>query len=121
MAFAANNTCNTVNDYSVFSYEQEIPSNEKPHRFNSFALDSNVPYGYGSCKSIEALTDKICDMYENMVLPAIPNGLCGCIYTQLSDVEEELNGFYTYDREICKVEKNKIQHIAKKIASAIMF
>jgi hypothetical protein len=38
-----------------------------------------------------------------------------------SSREEELNGFYTYDREICKVEKNKIQHLAKLIASAIMF
>ena len=78
-------------------------------------------YGYGTCKSSETLTDRICDMYEKMVLPAIPKGLCGCIYTQLSDIEEELNGFYTYDREICKVEKNKIQHLAKLIASAIMF
>ena len=83
--------------------------------------NSKKTYGYGSCKSIETLTDRICDMYEKMVLPAIPQGLCGCIYTQLSDVEEELNGFYTYDREICKVEKNKIQHLAKLIASAIMF
>lgn len=78
-------------------------------------------YGYGSCKDEAALTDRICNMYDKMVLPAIPKGLCGSIYTQLSDVEDEINGLYTYDRKICKVNKNQMQLLAKKIASAIMF
>ena len=43
-----------------------------------------------------------------MVLPAIPEGLCGCVYTQVSDVEGEINGLYTYDRKICKVNKEKL-------------
>lgn len=30
-------------------------------------------------------------------------GLCGAVYTQVSDVEEEINGLYTYDRKICKI------------------
>ena len=33
----------------------------------------------------------------------IPNGLCASVYTQLSDVEEEMNGIFTYDREVCKL------------------
>ena len=32
-------------------------------------------------------------------------GLAGAVYTQLSDVEEETNGLYTYDRKVCKVER----------------
>ena len=32
-------------------------------------------------------------------------GLAGAVYTQLSDVEEETNGLYTYDRKFCKVER----------------
>ena len=35
----------------------------------------------------------------------IPDGLCACVYTQLSDVEEEVNGIFTYDREVKKIEK----------------
>jgi hypothetical protein len=58
-------------------------------------------------------------MYEKMIIPAIKHGLCGCVYTQLSDVEDEINGFYTYDREVCKVEKEKIQEISKKIFEEI--
>ena len=54
-------------------------------------------------------------MYENMILPFIKDGVCGCIYTQLSDVEDEINGLYTYDREICKVEKEKLLEIKDEI------
>lgn len=50
-----------------------------------------------------------------MVFPAVLDGCCGCIYTQLSDVEEEINGFYTYDRQVCKVEKDKLLRIASKL------
>lgn len=31
-------------------------------------------------------------------------GLSGAVYTQLSDVETEINGLYTYDRKVCKIE-----------------
>ena len=48
-------------------------------------------------------------MYEKMVLPGIKKGVCGCIYTQVSDVEDEINGLYTHDRYVCKVEKKKMQ------------
>ena len=45
------------------------------------------------------------------VLKNIPLGLSAIIYTQLSDVEDELNGFVTYDREVIKVDPNKIKEI----------
>lgn len=72
-------------------------------------------YGYGGYKTSEELTSKIIDMYENLVLPYIDKGLCGCIYTQLSDVEDEINGLYTFDRELCKVVKCQMVEISKKI------
>ena len=79
------------------------------HMFN----ESNK-YGYGTVESEEALTSKIEEMWEKMVFPSIPGGLCGLVYTQVSDVEDEINGFYTYDRQICKVNKEKIKALAKK-------
>jgi hypothetical protein len=76
-------------------------------------------YGYGNCDSVKTLTEKIVAMYEKMILPAIKEGIAGCVYTQLSDVEDEINGFYTYDREVFKVEKDKMQEIAKRINELI--
>ena len=72
-------------------------------------------YGYGSAATAEDLTGRICEMYETMILPAIPKGLCGCVYTQVSDVEDEVNGLYTYDRKVCKVDKQAMRAIAAKL------
>ena len=49
-----------------------------------------------------------------MVLPSIKDGLCGLVYTQLSDVEDEINGLYTYDREICKVNKERMRALTAR-------
>ena len=72
-------------------------------------------YGYGKCKDSEDLTERIVSMYHKMLLPAIKKGACGCVYTQLSDVEDEVNGLYTYDRQVCKVIKDKMQQVAKEL------
>ena len=85
-------------------YTRAIPG----HRFNE-----DAKYGYGSAETEEALTARIEKMWKEMVLPAIPAGLCGVIYTQLSDVEDEINGLYTYDRQVCKVDKERIRGLAE--------
>lgn len=76
-------------------------------------------YGYGACKNTEELTDKIIYMYENMIVPSVSDGLCGCVYTQQSDVEDEVNGLYTYDRKVCKVDKIKMKELAEQIFSKL--
>ena len=76
-------------------------------------------YGYGTCKDEADLTGRIEEMYEKMIIPGIEKGVCGCIYTQLSDVEDEINGLYTYDREVCKVDVEAMRAVADKIAEKI--
>ncbi|MBQ8653498.1 MAG: glycoside hydrolase family 2 [Clostridia bacterium] len=79
------------------------------HRFKE-----DGKYGYGTAGTEEALTERIVQLYREMVLPSIDNGLCGVVYTQLSDVEEEINGLYTYDRQVCKVDRARIRSILKE-------
>lgn len=76
-------------------------------------------YGYGGSADTAKLTEDILNLYEIMVLPAVPKGMCGCVYTQLSDVEDEINGLYTYDRKVCKVDKNQMLKMAKKMQEAV--
>ncbi len=76
-------------------------------------------YGYGGSDDSAKLTEDILSLYDVMILPAAPKGMCGCIYTQLSDVEDEINGLYTYDRKVCKVEKDKMREMAKKLQEAV--
>ena len=72
-------------------------------------------YGYGKTKDSHELTETIANMYRKMLIPAIAKGACGCIYTQLSDVEDEINGLYTYDRKVCKVEKELMRKVAEEL------
>ncbi len=72
-------------------------------------------YGYGKTESEEELTSAIIRMHEKMTIPSIRNGLCGVVMTQLSDIEEEINGLYTYDRQVCKVDKKRIQEENRRI------
>lgn len=72
-------------------------------------------YGYGKTDSEEALTDKIIEMHDLMSIPSIKNGMMGIIYTQVSDVENEINGIYSFDRKICKVNKERIREVNRKL------
>ena len=78
-------------------------------------------YGYGKCDSMGSLTDRIFRMYDEEVIPNMENGICGCIYTQLSDVETEVNGLYTYDRGVCKINKARMKELAFKLAKAYSY
>ena len=53
------------------------------------------------------------------MLPAIPKGLCGAIYTQLSDVEDEVNGLLTYDRQVLKPQAAPLRALAERLHRAM--
>ena len=72
-------------------------------------------YGYGGCQNSDDVSKKVREAYDRTILPVIEKGACGSIYTQLSDVEEEINGFYTYDRKVCKVNKEEMLRLRKEI------
>lgn len=81
--------------------------------------NDKVRWGYGICKSKDELTNKMIEMYETMVIPAIKNGLCGVIYTQVSDVEGEVNGIYSFDRKQIKIKEDKIKNINNRIKQTL--
>ena len=49
------------------------------------------------------------------IKPNVKKGLSAFIYTQLSDVEEEMNGFVTYNRQEIKVDVPVIKQINDEI------
>ena len=60
-------------------------------------------FGYKKYDTPEALDIAFHQFIENEIHPLIQKGLSGIVYTQVSDVEEEVNGILTYDRKICKI------------------
>ena len=75
-------------------------------------------YGYKSCKSKEHFQTSLSELYITKVLPAIQRGLCAAIITQVSDVEDEINGMLTYDRRVCKADAESMQQIARALQDA---
>ena len=60
-------------------------------------------YGYGICKNKKDLEKRFLERWSG-VRNLIPQGLSASIYTQWTDVEEEVNGVFTYYREVRKIE-----------------
>ena len=76
-------------------------------------------YGYKSCRSLEDFQTSMEALYHSRILPAVPNGLCAAIYTQVSDVEDEINGLLTYDRKFCKANEAAMTAIAQLLREAL--
>ena len=70
---------------------------------------------YKTFKTKEEWLTAFEEMIKRDVINNIPNGLAASIYTQLSDVEEEMNGFITFDREVVKVEAESIKAINDQV------
>lgn len=64
---------------------------------------SGKTYGYKICSSQEEFQTAYHKLMSEEIDPLKEQGLCGAVYTQLSDIEDEINGLMTYDREVCKL------------------
>ncbi len=75
-------------------------------------------YGYKTFSIREEFENALIDLYENEIIPAVKDGLCGAVLTQITDVEDEINGLVTYDRKTVKVSEERMNEIAEKLYSA---
>lgn len=66
-------------------------------------------WGYNTEPDSEALTNRYISLNERLMELAACNGLSASIYTQTTDVETELNGLMTYDREVDKMDVGAIR------------
>ena len=78
-----------------------MPGHEPPRR----------TYGYGTAKSRAELTGRYRKLQLETVLPQLRNGLSALVYTQVSDVEDEVNGLFTYDRQAVKPDPAAIRAV----------
>ncbi len=89
------------------------------HCVQDHIFNTGKAYGYGTCKTPEQLNKKLHDLYFSRVIPAAKKGLCAAIYTQVSDVEDEINGLLAYDRKVCKADHDTMQAIACALREAL--
>ena len=79
------------------------------HTFN------NKMFGYKIYKSKESLTKAYKKLFNKTIIPQINTGLSATVYTQVTDVEDELNGLMTYDRKVLKIDKEVLRDINSKM------
>ena len=72
-------------------------------------------FGYQMYRSKESLTKAYVKLHEHQVIPAMRKGLSATVYTQVSDVEFEVNGLLTYDRELVKLDEEAVKAINAKL------
>lgn len=65
-------------------------------------------FGYRHFESATALGEAFLRLHDEEVAPAVRRGLGATVYTQLSDVEDEVNGLLTYDRETLKLPEELV-------------
>lgn len=72
-------------------------------------------FGYRMFKDEATLTKAYKKLMEQQIIPLVEKGLCATVYTQLSDVENEVNGILTYDREKVKLDANTVRALNEKL------
>ena len=71
-------------------------------------------FGYKMYKTA-GLTAAYKKLYEKQSIPLLETGLSAAVYTQVSDVEFEVNGIFTYDRKIIKIEEQTIRELNERM------
>ncbi len=72
-------------------------------------------FGYKRMESQKELEENLIQLYEQQIIPAKKLGLAACVYTQLSDVESEVNGLISYDRKTIKVSAEVMKKLNERL------
>jgi hypothetical protein len=80
-------------------------------RIDDHSYNPDAIFGYKIFSSLRDLNQAVKALYEKKIYPEVEKGLSVLVYTQLSDVEDEVNGIVTYDRKVEKIDKKMMKMI----------
>lgn len=113
--------------YSIHNYVYKLKVEPKEPRvvalteYGGYAypvpghLACDREFGYQVYRSREELTANYRRLWEEEIYPNLERGLSSAIYTQTSDIEEEVNGVMTYDRDMVKFIEPEVQAMNEKL------
>lgn len=108
-----------VDSYHLYFSNLTEFRGQRPIIISEFGGLSYAPqqksYGYSFYKTKEEYQKALLELYQEHVIPAVSKGLCGTIYTQIADVEDEKNGLESYDRKDVKITSKDMLPIAEKL------
>ena len=72
-------------------------------------------YGYRVMAERSEFEDAVYKLYDTEVRELVEKGASAFVYTQVSDVEDEINGFITYDRQVVKVDCERLKKLNNEL------
>ncbi len=86
------------------------------YKISGHVFNDKKSFGYNiNYTDKDKYTKAFVDMHEKQIIPLVKKGLCATVYTQVSDVEFEVNGLLTYDREIIKIDEEAVKAVNAKL------
>jgi hypothetical protein len=70
---------------------------------------------YQMAQDADELTRFYVDNQRALVPIAQERGISGAVYTQITDVEHEVNGFFTYDRRVEKMDFDQVRAVNDEV------
>ena len=113
--------------YSIHNYSKGLTVKPQKDRVvaltefggYSYAMKGHLAcekeFGYQSFTSKEELTANYKRLWEEEIYPNLAHGLSSSVYTQTSDIEEEINGIFTYDRDEVKFVEEELRNLNRKL------
>ena len=113
--------------YSIHNYSKGLTVKPQKNRVvaltefggYSYAMKGHLAcekeFGYQSFTSKEELTANYKRLWEEEIYPNLAHGLSSSVYTQTSDIEEEINGIFTYDRDEVKFVEEELRNLNRKL------
>ncbi|MBM9591108.1 glycoside hydrolase family 2 [Leptospira sp. 201903075] len=110
----------------LYYQKLKVPKNEPRvivlSEFGGYSLkteghvyDENKLFGYKILPDKQSLEKEYRSLIEDQLVPLLSKGLSASIYTQVSDVEEEINGIVTYDRKVVKFDLELMRELNAKL------
>jgi hypothetical protein len=114
---------------SLHVYFKKLPANRPEVRravvlseFGGYSLrldghlwNPSAEFGYRKYRTRQELTDAYLVLLEKELKPWIERGLSAAVYTQTTDVEIEINGYLSYDREVEKLDFDRLREMHRSL------
>ena len=78
-------------------------------------LFGSANYGYSLYKTKEEFESAVIKLYREEIFPLAEKGISALVYTQISDIEDETNGFISYDRKFLKLDAEKFSRVMREL------
>ena len=85
------------------------------HKISGHVHNEKTVFGYRFYSTPEALQTAFGKLYEKIIKSIDKVGLSASVYTEVSDVQDEINGLLTYDRRVTKLPVEFVKGINDRI------